>query len=69
MDAHVGDRIIVASDKVGVPAREGKILKVIPHETHPEFRVKWDDGRVTEIRPGGASYRTEAKAKRKVPPG
>jgi hypothetical protein len=42
---------------------------VIPHESHPEFRVRWDDGHVTEIRPGGASYRTEAKAKRKAAPG
>jgi Domain of unknown function (DUF1918). len=64
MDAHVGDRIIVASDKVGVPAREGDILKVIPHEIHPEFRVRWDDGHVSEIRPGGASYRIQAKAQR-----
>lgn len=64
MDAHVGDRIVVASDKVGVPAREGRILKLIPHESHPEFRVQWDDGHVTEIRPGGASYHIQPKARR-----
>ena len=63
MDAHVGDRIIVESDKVGVAPRQGDILKVIPHENHVEFRVQWDDGRVTEIRPIAASYRILAKAK------
>ena len=64
MGAHVGDRIIVDSDKVGVPARQGEILKVIPHESHVEFRVRWDDGRMTEIRPIAASYRIVAKVKR-----
>ena len=63
MDAEVGDRIVVDSDKVGIPARQGEILDVIPHDTHIEFRVRWDDGRVTEIRPAGASYHILAKAK------
>jgi len=60
----VGDRIVVDSDKVGVPARQGEILLVTPHETHDEFRVRWDDGHVTEIRPAGASYRILTKAPR-----
>jgi hypothetical protein len=63
MDAHVGDRIILDSDKVGVAARQGEILEVRPHETHVEFQVRWDDGHVTEIRPSGASYRIVAKTK------
>ncbi|MGZ9161372.1 MAG: DUF1918 domain-containing protein, partial [Candidatus Limnocylindrales bacterium] len=33
MSSNVGDRIIVESEKVGVPTREGEILEVIPHET------------------------------------
>ncbi len=61
MDARAGDRIVLESGKVGVPARQGEILKVIPHENHVEFRVRWDDGHVTEIRPSGASYRILAK--------
>lgn len=52
----VGDRIIVESEKVGIPTREGEILDVIPHETRPEYRVRWDDGHVSEIRPVAASY-------------
>jgi Domain of unknown function (DUF1918) len=61
MEARVGDRIVMESDKVGVPQRQGEILKVIPHDGHTEFQVRWDDGHVTEIRPSGASYRILAK--------
>ena len=57
VDARVGDRIVLDSDKVGVAARQGEILEITPHERHAEFRVRWDDGHVSEIRPGGASYR------------
>jgi len=64
MDARVGDRIVLESDKVGVPTRQGEILKVIPHVSHVEFRVRWDDGHISEIRPSGASYRILAKADR-----
>lgn len=64
MDAKVGDRIIMGSDKVGVAARQGEILQVIPHEPHTEFRVRWDDGHQSEIRPIAASYRIVAKGKR-----
>ncbi len=56
MVAKVHDRIVVESEKVGVPTRQGEILEVIPHETRPEFRVRWDDGHVSEIRPTAASY-------------
>lgn len=61
--AQVGDRIVVDSDKVGVPARQGEILQVTPHESRDEFRVRWDDGHESEIRPVGASFRILAKAK------
>ena len=64
-DARVGDRIVMETEKVGVPSRQGEILEVTPHENHTEFRVRWDDGHVTEIRPSGASYRILAKAKAK----
>jgi hypothetical protein len=60
--AQVGDRIVVDSDKVGIPARQGEILQITPHEPHDEFRVRWDDGHVSEIRPVGASFRIVAKS-------
>lgn len=60
-DAQAGDRIVLNSDKAGVPARQGEILDVIPHQSRVEFRVRWDDGHVSEIRPIGASYQIQAK--------
>jgi hypothetical protein len=66
MDARVGDRIVLDSDKVGIPTRQGEILEITPHEPHAEFRVRWDDGHGSEIRPTGASYRIIATAKGKA---
>ncbi|HEX5148217.1 MAG TPA: DUF1918 domain-containing protein [Candidatus Limnocylindrales bacterium] len=60
MVAKVGDRIIVESEKVGVPTREGEILEITAHDVHTEFRVRWDDGHVSEIRPNDGSYQVTA---------
>lgn len=57
MAAKVGDRIAIESEKVDVPERRGEILAVIEHAERPEFRVRWDDGHVSEIRPAPSSYR------------
>lgn len=61
MDAHVGDRIVVESEKVGVPDREGEILEVIPASYGTRYRVLWNDGRETTIRPSAGSSRTIPK--------
>jgi hypothetical protein len=63
MDERVGNRIVMDSDKVGVPARQGEILEVTHHDHHDEFRVRWDDGHLSEIRPSGASYRVLSKVR------
>jgi hypothetical protein len=64
-DANVGDRIIVESEKVGTAERRGEILEVIEHQTSTEYRVRWEDGRETAIRPHAGSVRIEpATAKR-----
>jgi Domain of unknown function (DUF1918) len=63
MDAKAGDRIVVESEKVGIPQRRGEILEVISHETGTEYRVRWEDGHLSEIRPHGGSYRVERAAK------
>lgn len=57
MGAKVGDRIVVESEKVDVPAREGEILEIIEHPERLEFRVRWEDGHVSEIRPMPSGYR------------
>lgn len=57
MVAQVGDRIVIQSEKVDVPTRAGEILEVIEHEIHTEFRVRWEDGHESGIRPAAGSYR------------
>ncbi len=59
MQARVGDRIVVDSVKMDVPPRTGEVLEVIPHDPHPEFRVRWDNGHETAIRPPEGSYRIQ----------
>ena len=61
MDAQAGDRIVVDSGKVGLPEREGEILEVIPASYGTRYRVRWDDGRESTIRPSGGSSRTIPK--------
>jgi hypothetical protein len=56
MVAKIGDRIIVESEKMDVPPRDGEILEVIPHDTRLEFRVRWSDGHESSIRPVAGSY-------------
>jgi len=49
------DRIVVDSDKAGQPAREGEILEVIEAEYGTRYRVAWDDGHESTIRPAGGT--------------
>jgi hypothetical protein len=51
------DRIVLDSDKAGQPAREGEILEVIKAEYGTRYRVAWDDGHESTIRPAGGSAR------------
>jgi Domain of unknown function (DUF1918) len=47
------DRILIDSEKAGQPAREGEILEVIEAEYGTRYRVAWDDGHESTIRPAG----------------
>ena len=67
MDGKIGDRIIVVTDKVGVAAREGEILEVIEHDFGTEFRVRWDDGHESAIRPHGGNARVVEQSKAGTP--
>jgi hypothetical protein len=55
--AKPGDRIVVESEKVGQPAREGEIVAI--HETPSglDFEVRWEDGHVSSFRPAAGSVR------------
>ena len=64
MAGKVGDRIVLESEKVGVAERRGEILEVILHDSRAEYRVRWDDGRETSIRPHAGSIRIESASGR-----
>jgi hypothetical protein len=55
--ARPGDLIVVESEKVGQPAREGEILSVRESAYGPSFEVRWDDGHVSDFRPAAGSAR------------
>jgi hypothetical protein len=57
MTAQVGDRIVVESEKVGQADREGVILEVIEASYGVRYRVRWDDGHESTIRPSAGSAR------------
>ncbi|HEX2031731.1 MAG TPA: DUF1918 domain-containing protein [Actinomycetota bacterium] len=57
MDAKAGDRIVVESEQVGTPAREGEVLEVLRGASGPRLRVRWSDGRETVYTPSVGSAR------------
>lgn len=65
MTAKAGDRIIVESERVGQPAREGDILEVIEAATGTRYRVKWNDGHESTFAPSAGSARIVARSGRK----
>jgi hypothetical protein len=63
MATKAGDHIVVTTDKVGIPERRGEILEVFAHQTGPEYRVRWEDGHESSIRPHGGNARIEPAGK------
>jgi Domain of unknown function (DUF1918) len=57
MQAKAGDRIVVESESVGTPPREGDILDVRTSETGTSYRVRWSDGHESLFRPSVGSAR------------
>lgn len=57
MSSNVGDRIVVESETVGTPTREGEIVEVIRGEVGVRYRVRWQDGRETLFTPSGGAAR------------
>ena len=51
MDAKVGDRIAVESERVGQPTREGEVLEVISPGPNVHYRIRWVDGHETVFFP------------------
>jgi len=64
MSAHVGDRIVVESERVAQSSRAGVIEEVLSED--PErLRIRWDDGHESILAPAaGAATITPAKPAR-----
>jgi hypothetical protein len=60
-----GDRIIVESETVGSPPREGEILEVIEGQVRIRYRVRWSDGQSSLFIPTGGSARIVSRKPRK----
>ncbi len=63
MRAHIGDRIVVESERVARPPRRGVVEQVIADEP-PRLRVRWDDGHTTVFWPAAGVCRIEESKKR-----
>jgi hypothetical protein len=61
MQAKVGDRIVLESERVGQKDRAGEILEVTESPLGDNLRVRWDDGHESEIRPKAGSARIKAQ--------
>jgi hypothetical protein len=57
MTAKRGDHIVLESQSVGTPTREGEILEVIAGEIGVRYRVRWQDGHESVLTPSGGSAR------------
>ena len=65
MQAKVGDHIVVESETVGSPTRQGKVLKVIKGEIGVRYHVRWEDGHESTFTPSAGSVRVIAKTRSK----
>jgi hypothetical protein len=67
--ARPGDRIVVESERVGQPPREGEILEIVASPVGPSYEVRWDDGHRSSFRPaaGSAQIVPASKPARRAP--
>jgi translation initiation factor IF-1 len=56
MTLQTGDKIVVESEKVTQPGREGIVEEVL-HEDPPRVRVRWDDGHTSILTPSAGAAR------------
>lgn len=62
--ARPGDYVEISGHRVGDAPRNGEILEVLGGETHPHYRVRWEDGRVSLLFPGSDVVVKHARRRR-----
>ena len=65
MNAGVGDRIVIESERTAQPGRSGVIEEALSQDP-PRYRVRWDDGRTSIFAPSGGVARIEQRKKERV---
>ena len=63
MQGKVGDRILVESESVGTPIREGEVLEVIEGSVSVRYRVRWTDGHESVFTPSVGSAKIVSAAR------
>ncbi len=53
--ARRGDRIVIPSQSLGSPPREGQVLSVVGTGANPSYRVKWADGHESFMSPSAGT--------------
>ncbi|TMD10107.1 MAG: DUF1918 domain-containing protein [Chloroflexi bacterium] len=61
-DCNVGDRVLVESERVGQPAREGEVLEVLGAGAVIHYRVRWEGGHETTLFPSAGSLKVIHRA-------
>lgn len=56
MHASVGDRLVVESNRVDSPRREGEIVEVRGEDGGPPYLVRWTDGHEGLTYPGADAH-------------
>ncbi|HEX9410986.1 MAG TPA: DUF1918 domain-containing protein [Actinomycetota bacterium] len=67
MQGKVGDRILVESESVGTPTREGEVLEVIEGSVSVRYRVRWADGHESVFTPSVGSAKILPRKRSKAP--
>ena len=60
MDGHVGDTVVVESERVTMSARTGVIEKVLQQDP-ARYQVRWEDGHESIVAPAAGAARIEPK--------
>ena len=63
MKGHVGDRIVVESERVTHPGRAGVIEEVLQEEP-PRYLVRWEDDRTSTYAPSAGAAIIEPMSER-----
>ena len=55
IEGSAGDRVVVESERVGHPPRQGEILEVLGRGDGVHYRVRWEDGHESTFFPSSGS--------------